>query len=159
MEAGTKRFGRFALVGVGNTLLTLAVFNVLLAYGLGAAAANAVGYTVGIVNSYVWNRRWTFGDKHHLPVSRTLPRFVVVNLFGLALTTGVVAVLEGFANRAGLMGAGFDILVFNAIELAAVCVGLASNFTLAYLWAFSEAPGEGSGADECDNPDGDPAGR
>ncbi len=136
-----SRFGRFTMVGAVNTALTLAIFNVLIAAGMRAAFANAVGYGVGIINSFAMNRRWTFADRRHLPIARTLPRFVAVNLIGLALTTGLVAAGVALASRVGLLGPGSDVIVLNAIELGAIGLGLISNFTLSHLWAFGESDG------------------
>jgi len=53
-------FGRFLIVGLANTGLTLGLIFVLLWIGTPLIAANVVGYLAGFVNSFVWNRRWTF---------------------------------------------------------------------------------------------------
>ncbi|MDR2497469.1 MAG: GtrA family protein [Tannerellaceae bacterium] len=53
---------KYALVGMGNTLLTFLVYVLLTeAFAMAPAFANPIGYAVGLVNSFVWNRRWTFG--------------------------------------------------------------------------------------------------
>ena len=53
---------KYALVGMGNTLLTFVVYVFLTEiFAMSPSLANPVGYAVGIVNSFVWNRRWTFG--------------------------------------------------------------------------------------------------
>lgn len=136
-----RRFSKFLVVGAANTLLSLAVFNVLIAFtGSGAPAANAVAYALGIANSYFWNRRWTFADRKHVPAARTFPRFVVTNLAGLAITTAVVAALEYATGGVPLLAALSRPLLLNAIEVLAIMVGLVWNFTVSKRWAFS---GEG----------------
>ncbi len=52
---------KYGVIGVSNTLITLVVFYVMntlmgLPYGL----SNITGYVLGVVNSFVWNRRWVF---------------------------------------------------------------------------------------------------
>jgi putative flippase GtrA len=52
---------KYGLVGVGNTLLSLAVIWVMMKpLGYGAVASNITGYAVGVLNSFVWNKQWTF---------------------------------------------------------------------------------------------------
>jgi len=54
------RIVRFALVGILNTALSLGTIY-LLQNGLGVdyRAANAIGYALGIITSFVLNRIWT----------------------------------------------------------------------------------------------------
>ena len=55
------QFSKFALVGVLNTGISLAVFYLL--YNLSAASyttANFLSYAVGVINSFVWNKLWVF---------------------------------------------------------------------------------------------------
>jgi putative flippase GtrA len=58
------QFGRFLLVGAANTLLSLVTI-LLLSRAAGAdyRAANAVGYGVGLVSSFILNRLWTFRSR------------------------------------------------------------------------------------------------
>lgn len=51
---------RFAVVGLINTAITLALIYGLTALGLSYLLANAIGYGAGFVNSFVMNRQWTF---------------------------------------------------------------------------------------------------
>ncbi len=52
---------KFGAVGVLNTLLTLAVIFLLTKlFRVSDYAANAAGYAVGLANSFVWNKLWTF---------------------------------------------------------------------------------------------------
>jgi putative flippase GtrA len=135
-EAG--RFGRFLTVGVSNTLLTFVVFNVLVAItAMPIAFANAIAYSVGIVNSFIWQRRWTFRDRAHLPVQSTLPRFVVSNLGGLALTTGVVAALEWVGLRSWLPAFVPRVIAVNLVAAIAIGAGLVWNYLMMRFWVFA----------------------
>ena len=55
------QFVKFGIVGVSNTLLTFAIYTVLLkVFGVWYLAASAIGFVVGAINGFLLNRRWTF---------------------------------------------------------------------------------------------------
>ncbi|MDR3128697.1 MAG: GtrA family protein [Tannerellaceae bacterium] len=55
---------KYGVVGVGNTLLTAGVIWMMMrGFGMGDVVANGVGYAAGVLNSFVWNRQWTFRSK------------------------------------------------------------------------------------------------
>lgn len=130
------RIGKFLTVGVGNTILTIVVFNLLVARGSSAAFANFVGYSIGIVNSFFWNRRWTFADRPVESERAAFVRFAVVIGLSLLLTTAVVAALERFAvNALAPLGVS-RLLAVNLVEGLAVLVGLVWNYVLSAKWVF-----------------------
>lgn len=52
---------KYGVIGVSNTLITLVVFYVInTLMGLDYAVANTLGYILGLINSFVWNRNWVF---------------------------------------------------------------------------------------------------
>ena len=56
------QFIKFGIVGVSNTLISLAVYQLALnALGLHYLAANALGLVISVVNAYYWNNRCVFG--------------------------------------------------------------------------------------------------
>lgn len=54
------RFLRFAIVGIVNTAITLALYWILRWFGVGINWANFLSYAAGMVNSFVCNRIWVF---------------------------------------------------------------------------------------------------
>ena len=55
---------RFLIVGLSNTAVDLIIFNLLrLIPGMPDVAAKAVSYFCGIVNSFFWNKYWTFNAR------------------------------------------------------------------------------------------------
>jgi len=129
---------RFALVGVSNFFVSLAVFflcyrllvagnlPVLRGQASGAAAiANVVAYIAGMINSFLWNRSWTFRAR-----GKILPqavRFTVVNLVSLALGTVAMYV---FVDQRGFP----ELAIF--MPLAVVITLL--NYYGSKLWAFAQ---------------------
>lgn len=76
--------GKFALVGVANTLAGLAVIYLCKAlFQINDVAANVVGYSVGLLLSFALNRSWTF--RFRGAMGSTFMRFVLVILVGYAL--------------------------------------------------------------------------
>jgi putative flippase GtrA len=78
------QFVKFGIVGVSNTLITLAVYTVLLkVFGVWYLAASAIGFIVGAVNGFLLNRRWTFSE--HVGDALTPVRWGVVQTCGLGI--------------------------------------------------------------------------
>src|SRR6476620_9130512 len=81
------QFLKFSIVGVSNTLLTFAVYTVLLkGFDVWYLAASAIGFAVGATNGFLLNRRWTF--RGHVGDALTPVRWAVVQGGGLALNEG-----------------------------------------------------------------------
>ena len=80
---------RFILVGIANTLVGLfVIFSLKAALGLGDVFSNVLGYLIGLINSFVLNRAFTFKFKG--ATSKALTRFGAVALVGYALNLLVV---------------------------------------------------------------------
>ncbi|MDP3764041.1 MAG: GtrA family protein [bacterium] len=59
------QFGKFFVVGLSNTFLDLGVLNFLIyitniTHGLYFAIFKAISFTCAVVNSFIWNKNWTF---------------------------------------------------------------------------------------------------
>ena len=82
--------GRFAIVGVANTLVDFTVFTLLAqAAGVNVYLSQVLGYSAGILNSYTFNRSWTFRTEERF-FSSTLARFLALNLSMLLFSTGIL---------------------------------------------------------------------
>jgi putative flippase GtrA len=83
---------RFLLVGILNTLVGLgSIYGCKFFLGLDDVPANMIGYLIGLTNSFIWNRRWTFS--HSGGIASSLPKFVVVFLFAYAANLAVALAL------------------------------------------------------------------
>lgn len=79
-----KQFSRFVAVGVFNTILGYGViFSCSYLAGMSPELSNAVGYTVGLILSYILNRNYTFSSRQ----SRRgeIIRFLSIFVFAYAL--------------------------------------------------------------------------
>lgn len=80
---------KYGLIGVTNTLLTLAVIFALIYWlDVPALPANAVGYALGFCCSYLLNRIWTFRSK--APLGRSMGRYAIAALIAYCLNAEVV---------------------------------------------------------------------
>lgn len=88
MESRYHRVGKFALVGMMNTVVDFTVF-VLLYYGgdWDVLAANTSAYMIAVANSFLLNKYWTFAETRRSRAA--LPQFGLFlgfNLGGLGLS-------------------------------------------------------------------------
>lgn len=60
---GLWQFIKFGIVGVSNTAISLAVYEVCVHWlHLHYLLANALGLVISVINAYYWNNRCVFGD-------------------------------------------------------------------------------------------------
>jgi len=118
---------RYAAVGVLNTAVDLAVFALLVAgAGVAPVPANVVSFSAGAVNSFLWNRSWTFRALDNgKRTGRQFVEFGAVTLLGLALSTACVAVLAPVVGPmpAKLAGLGMTFVATFAVNRAVVFGG------------------------------------
>jgi len=117
------QFIKFNLVGVLNTAIDMGAFAILTHFGLNMYAANVISYSLGLVNSWVWNSRWTFGDKKMN--GKKVLGFVAVNLLAMGVQMAVLWVGKG---KLGLN--------HNLAKLLAIPFGLVVNFLGNRLFVF-----------------------
>lgn len=116
-------FMKFALVGLLNTGVDVAIFFLLTWVGVPYMAAQVVSYTCGATNSYVLNKVWTFRSRGLS--SAEILRFAAVNLLSLGISVVVLRLLHGTI--------GLDLTVSKA---GATVAALAANFSGNKLWVF-----------------------
>ncbi|PKO08167.1 MAG: hypothetical protein CVU40_17080 [Chloroflexi bacterium HGW-Chloroflexi-2] len=84
---------RFGMVGVINTGVDLGSYWILtrfVPYFISAPVfAKALSYIMGVVNSYIWNRRFTFRSQVRSP--RRFVLFFLINLIAVGINSGLMA--------------------------------------------------------------------
>ena len=155
-DAETKKtlwqMAKFAIVGVLNTLVDFAVFQTLnLTLGW-VYLAQLLGYTAGIVNSYLWNSNWTFREQRTRSL-REMALFLLVNLASLGVSLGMIWLLRevvGITNEwvalwMPKMLAGF-IKGDTVCKLIATVFAIAVNYLGNRLFVFKkQAAGQQTG--------------
>lgn len=128
-SAMRRKIVRFALIGVGNTLIDFGVFTV--AYklaGFPIVASNVVAWMVAVSCSYVLNTYITFhAESGRLLRYRDYLAFAASGVLGMVMTTTVLVLLSLYVH----------VLVAKAMS---ILVGFAVNFTMSNLVVFRARP-------------------
>ena len=147
------QIAKFAGVGVSNTLIDFTIYtavNAILQVPLeNAYLVKFFSGSVAMINSFYWNRRWTF--KSNASVARSGAKFVVATMVSVyAIQPGLVhfftatAAGVGFgtfwANVAVALGLGHIFSQGFVVRTVAFGMGVVGSgiwdFTLYKLWAF-----------------------
>jgi putative flippase GtrA len=120
------RILRFGIVGLGNTVVDFLAFFLLNAVGVPSLLAQVCSYTVGIVNSFVFNRRWTFQVARKTTMME-IWKFLFVNGFALLISSSLLFLLP-------------DVYQLNLwmSKIFATGGGIIVNFMGSRLWVFPE---------------------
>jgi putative flippase GtrA len=123
MRAIVTQWFRFVAVGVANTLLSTAVFAGLFHLGVHYLQASTLAFSVGALNSYTLNRRWTFRSRARR--GPELARFVCVQAVGLGVNLALLATLVQVISIRHVFA-----------QLLAFPVASVVTFALSRQWAF-----------------------
>lgn len=119
-------FSKFAVVGVLNSGVDFGILNFLmlitgLSSGGGFLAFKSISVTLGVLNSYLWNKYWTFNTSNSADARREFVAFMVVtliavgvNVTGADVIVNVIGAPRGFspslwANIGAISGAGLTL--------------------------------------------------
>ncbi len=135
------QFMRFAMVGILNTLIDFGALNGLLwldGYPVGwrLFVYNALAFTLASGNSYLMNKRWTFGDSRPTSLAK-LGLFFCLTLVGLLINCTVVYLLT-FSGWSPL--AVSTVVWINLAKVAATLASLIWNFCSYRWWVFRPRP-------------------
>ena len=157
-----KQFSRFIIVGCVNFAVSFVVFYIFYNYlklsgllftvlgpagdflerglqGIGAESADAtlaniIGYSAGIINSFTWNKLWTFKAKHE--TASQFGRFLRLNLACLLLSSLSLFIFTDYL--------GFP---YGPVWFIAMSIVTLINFAVSKYWVFcgsgkTSPPGE-----------------
>ncbi len=112
------QFVKFGIVGISNTLIFFAVYTLLLkAFGVWYVAASGIGFAIGAVNGFLWNRAWTF--RGHVGDALTPVRWFVVQTSGLLLNLGLVYLFVDGVGMDKLSGQAVTIVIVTVVTFFA----------------------------------------
>ena len=107
----------FSFAGVVNTAFGFLLFNLLFS-SMGSLWANAVSTAGGTATSFVLNRYITYRHRPRRALRQELPLFVAVNLVGLGIQQGVMALAKVAFNLQST-----DRLEYNLVRVVSVAIG------------------------------------
>lgn len=111
-----RQFVKFGIVGIFSTIIDWGIFyflNYLL--GIYYLIAKVLSFLVAVLNSYIWNRRWTFRSSEKRKMHEFI-KFLIISLVGLSLNTWIMyTAVDGYHLRKifGLMAATGFVTIWN----------------------------------------------
>ena len=114
---------RYGFVGLASNGALYAAYLILTAAGLGVKLTMTLLYVVGVIQTFIFNKRWTF--RHDGPHRTAFARYCISYAFGYFLNLLVLYVL---VDRLGYM---------HQIVQGVMIIGLAAIlFLLQKFWVF-----------------------
>lgn len=122
-----KQLSRFATVGVANTIIDFLIFTICTRIlHMNYIVSQALGYSFGIVNSFMFNKKWTFhSSNNRKKIFHEIVQFAIINLSTLIITLIVINILV-------------KIFIMNVYEAKIIVTLIAqvTNFLAYKLWIF-----------------------
>lgn len=97
LSVAAGQFARFAIVGVVSNAVLFLLYLLMTRLGLGHKLAATLAYAVGVLQTFVFNRTWSF--RHGGAGEPALGRYVAAYALGYALN---MAALFALVDRGGL---------------------------------------------------------
>ncbi|MGV6937620.1 GtrA family protein [Paenibacillus sp. CMM36] len=117
---------RFGIVGLVNTGVDYIIFMLLAWAGIPVIVAQIISYSCGTANSYILNSKWTFNKQLSNNTNKgQLPKFIVINLIVLGITSLLLQVLHTGTELPLALG-----------KLIATAVGMIINYIGSRYWVF-----------------------
>lgn len=118
------QMARFAAVGVVSNAVLYLIYLAMTAIGLGPKVAMSLLYGVGVAQTFVFNKRWTFS--HRGAVQTSLRRYLVAYGMGYLVNLVVLAVFVD--------GLGWSHALVQGVAILTVALGL---FLAQKYWVFA----------------------
>ena len=82
---GVRQFVKFGIVGASSTIIDWGIYLLLTrTFGLFYLMAKILSFSVAVLNSYIWNRRWTFRSNDPAKL-RQFIKFLTISIVGVVL--------------------------------------------------------------------------
>jgi putative flippase GtrA len=139
---------KYGIVGIMNTLLTaLAIWIMMHLFGVKnneevsswvISISNTVGYIVGFINSFLWNRSWTFKSKKSWKTD--LYKFIIAFLICFVLQLLLVNFLNSYirinAVQFNFLKQGYEVNFAYICQLIGIVFYTTLNFICNKYYTF-----------------------
>ena len=126
---------RFFLVGTLNTFVDLGVLNVLIwisgiATGPFYSLFKGISFLIATLNSYLWNKHWTFSKREEIFAPKEYSKFLIVLIIGFLINVGIASFVVNIIGPQFGMGAKMwaNVGAFTAVLVAWVWNFFGSKF-------------------------------
>ena len=100
--------GKFIAVGISNTLIDWGILNLLIfisgiAAGFYYSVFKGLSFVVAVINSYFWNKFWTFRKEKAERTGKEILQFLVISVIGIGINVGIASlVVNAVGSPAGI---------------------------------------------------------
>lgn len=122
-----EQFIKFGIVGISNTVISLAVYYLLLHFGVHYIIAYTAGFLLSVCNAFYWNNKYVFKDKQETSLVKAFFKVLASYGFSFLFSLGLMSVLVELLNIPS---------VIAPVRKMAVTIPL--NFVLNKVWAFKD---------------------
>lgn len=123
------QFVKFGFVGASNTVISLAIYYLLIYFGVNYLFANATGYILSSLWGYILNKVWVFG-KTNVSAKKSLVKYYIVYLSSFFLN---ICLMYVWVSVFGVSD--------KIAPLITLCFTVPYNFLFNKLWVFNEKRG------------------
>ena len=87
---GIRQLIKFGIVGVSSTVIDWGIYLLLTRiFGFYYLMAKILSFGVAVLNSYIWNRRWTFRSNDPAKLKQFI-KFLTISFVGVVLNTFIM---------------------------------------------------------------------
>lgn len=119
-----KQFIKFGIVGLSNTIISLAIYYILIYFKINYVVANTVGFVISVINAYYWNNKFVFKKSSKGNLKPIIKTFVSYGTTFVLSTVLLIAMVDYFSISNEIAP------VLNLI------ITIPLNFLLNKFWAF-----------------------
>jgi putative flippase GtrA len=138
----SRRFIKFAIVGISGTLVDFGIFNLLSSIsGFPTIPSSVVSFTVAVFNNFYWNRQWTYPESKDFPLSQQFGKFGIVSVVGLIIRTIIFSEIENplislSASYFGNLKFSPEIIGHNLALAFVIVIVLFWNYFANKVWTY-----------------------
>ncbi|AKM82166.1 TPA: GtrA family protein [Candidatus Berkelbacteria bacterium] len=122
-----RQFVKFGVVGFSSFIVDAGIYFVETRYlGIYYIVAKGVSFLVSVINSYTWNRRWTFKSANEQK-TQEFGKFLIVSTVGFGLNLSIMYLTVSVLRIFDFYGL-----------LIATAVVMVWNFSANKFWVFKE---------------------
>ena len=118
------QFLKFGIVGISNTVISLATYYILIYLGMSYIFANTIGFFLGTMNAYYWNNKYVFKKRQ---LGNIKPFLKTIMSYGSTFLLGTIILI--FL----VQGLGISEVLAPVLNMI---ITIPINFLLNKFWAF-----------------------
>lgn len=85
-----RQFIKFGIVGITSTIIDWGIYLLLTRFlDTFYLMAKILSFAVAVLNSYIWNRRWTFRSQDPKRLNQFI-KFLIISIIGLVVNTFIM---------------------------------------------------------------------